>query len=215
MAQYGECVRGNRCRPAGKTVKWGISSQEGTKTFSPFCNANIRGRGRHPVNCVDWTQAQAFCNWAGKRLPTEAEWEYAARGTTGRKYLWGPQEPNSSLLNACGTECEEMAKKKGLTWKAMYEGDDGWETTAPVGTFKRDKSTFGVLDLGGNVTEWVSNLYTECYKKSGCPTYSSERVVRGGAWDSGTPHFARAAYRSKRAPADRSSEVGFRCARTK
>lgn len=218
MEKFWECVKAGRCDPPWKTVKWDNIRQEDMKTDSQFCNANSRGRGKHPVNCVDWNQAQAFCRWAGKRLPTEAEWEYAARGTTGRKYPWGNPEPdksNSTILNACGTECVEMAKKKGLTWTAMYEINDGWETTAPVGTFKRDKSPFGVLDLGGNVSEWVSDLYTECYKKPGCPTNPNARVLRGGSWSNFDPQDARAADRDRNAPANRGDSVGFRCARTK
>lgn len=218
MEQYAECVKAGKCTAAAKTVNYaGLTgfTPEQLKKYSEWCNANYRGRGRHPVNCVDWNQAQTFCRWAGKRLPTEAEWEYAARGTGGREYPWGPQKPSSSLLNACGTECVEEAKKKGLTFSAMYESNDGWETTAPVGTFKKDKSPFDVLDLGGNVTEWVNDFYTECYKKSGCPTNREARVLRGGSWSNDDPRYVRAALRNRSAPAFRFNYVGFRCARTK
>ena len=214
MEQYQACVKAGGCTGLAKTVvAEGIYSEEDVKKYSPLCNVNQRGRGRHPVNCVDWNQAAAYCKWAGKRLPTEEEWEYAARGTDGRKYPWGKEEPRAGLLNACGSECVEMFKKMGLTSKQMYSGNDGWETTAPVGSVKGDKSPFGVFDLGGNVTEWVQDWYRDNYRTSGGPT--KNRSLRGASWDLYDPSLARAPNRFGVSPVNRRDDVGFRCARTK
>lgn len=214
MDDYQKCVRAGRCSSLEKTVKYEGYSEEDVKKWSPFCNVNQRGKGRHPVNCVDWSQAAAYCKWAGKRLPTEEEWEYAARGTDGRKYPWGNEAPRAGLLNACGSECIEMSKTKGFDgWKSMYSGNDGWEMTAPVGSVKGDKSPFGVMDLGGNVTEWVQDWYRDSYQKSDGPT--KKRSLRGASWRHGNPSVARAPNRFGDSPEFRGFLVGFRCARTK
>ena len=197
--QYGDCVRAGGCQEAETGM---------------FCNAGKPERAKHPVNCVDWSQAAAYCKWAGKRLPTEEEWEYAARGTEGRKYPWGNEKPRAGLLNACGSECVALGKTNGFDgWKSMYSGNDGWEMTAPVGSVKGDRSPFGVMDLGGNVTEWVQDWYRDSYRTSGGPT--KMRSLRGGSWDRVNPSYARAPDRYGDSPVDRNSNVGFRCARTK
>lgn len=91
-----------------------------------FCNWNVKERDQHPINCVDWGQADTYCKWIEGRLPTEAEWEYAARGAQGRKYPWGNGPgPDPTLLNACGSEC--VVAHSG--WTAMYKGDDKWPET--------------------------------------------------------------------------------------
>lgn len=214
MDDYQKCVRAGRCSTLEKTAKWDQGSAEWVKKWSPFCNVNQRGKGRHPVNCVDWSQAAAYCKLAGKRLPTEEEWEYAARGTEGRKYPWGNEAPRAGLLNACGSECVEMLKRKEIgTYNPMYSGNDGWEATAPVGSVKGDKSPFGVMDLGGNVTEWVQDWYHDSYQKSNGPT--EHRSLRGGSWYLYNPSSARAPFRDRYSPEVRFLDVGFRCARTK
>ena len=215
MAQYQACVTKGGCSELQKTVKWVQGDAEWVKKWSPFCNVNQAGREQHPVNCVDWSQAATYCKWAGKRLPTEEEWEYAARGTDGRKYPWGNEAPRAGLLNGCGSECIEMGRRLKLGWNEdrMYSGNDGWETTAPVGSVKGDKSPFGVMDMGGNVTEWLQDWYRNSYQKSDGPT--KNRSLRGASWFYGNPSFARAPYRGGLSPVYRFGLVGFRCARTK
>src|SRR5262249_6554370 len=155
-----------------------------------------------PVNCVDWDQAQHFCELQapGGRLPTEAEWEFAARGPDGRKYPWGDEIPSAAHLNACGLECLAWGKAnhvEGLA--AMYQADDRYPNTAPVGSFPQGKSRYGVQDVVGNVWEWVGDRFAP-YPADGKapmamdpkgPSAGSERVIRGGAWNGRDPGWVR------------------------
>jgi formylglycine-generating enzyme required for sulfatase activity len=210
VAQYRACVAANACRPATAVQQEGFSPAV-AKTLSQFCNFGRAGRERHPVNCVDWNQASAYCKWAGKRLPTEQEWEYAARGTDRRTFPWGDGAPGPERLNACGARCVELATGQGWRWPAMYDGDDGFADTAPVGSFPKGRSASGVLDMAGNVWEWTDTPYCSSYAAS--KTCVDDRVIRGGSWSDGNPTYVRAAYRNARAPTVRSIYVGFRCAR--
>jgi formylglycine-generating enzyme required for sulfatase activity len=210
VAEYQACVVANACQ-AATTVEQGGLSPAAAKTLSRFCNAGRAGRQQHPMNCVDFHQASAYCRWAGKRLPTEEEWEYAARGTDGRTYPWGNEAPGPGLLNACGSQCLEIAESQGWKWPSMYAADDGFGDTAPVGSFPKGRSPFGVLDMAGNVWEWTDTWYCDSYATSKqCLDY---RVTRGGSWSNGLFANVRAAYRNGSIPADRSIYVGFRCAR--
>ncbi|MBN1608249.1 MAG: SUMF1/EgtB/PvdO family nonheme iron enzyme [Polyangiaceae bacterium] len=211
VAEYKDCVAAKACQPAFATVSWPGMKPEDEKTWSPFCNWGRKGRELHPINCVDWNQARAYCRWAGKRLPTEEEWEYAARGTDGRKYPWGDGAPGPDRLNACGTECVAMLKEKGLTWTAMYAGSDGYPDTAPVGSFPKGKSPFDVLDMAGNVWEWTETEYCDSYAVS--KKCATARVDRGGSWINNNPSNVRAPTRGHDGAPHRFLSVGFRCAR--
>ena len=176
---FRECVEAGRCETPG---------------VGGACNWGESGREIHPINCVDWKQATAFCEWRGMRLPTEWEWEKAARGTDGRKYPWG---------NASFTSGPPRGNIAGRDAEVAYvsKGDDGYAQTSPVGSFPAGRSFFGALDMAGNVWEWTASKFS-----------LDGPVVRGGSWNDDARN-ARASFRYWAVPGRGSGEVGFRCAR--
>ena len=186
VAEYEKCVNSGKCEApsTGGSCNWGNSD-----------------RGNHPVNCGDWSQASAYCGWAGKRLPTEAEWEKAARGTDGRVYPYGNQFD-------CGKSCNSVSPCSH-------------NSTCPVGSYAQDKSPYGVMDMAGNVWEWVQDWYEGTYYKNsatqnpqGPSSGSAHRALRCGSWQSlGTPGDWRASGRNWDNPTGRDVNIGFRCVR--
>jgi len=216
-AKYMACSDGGKCKRAGRTNAWeGISAKD-RKAFDPLCNATEpAARAEQPINCVDWERADTYCTATGRRLPTEAEWEFAARGSDGRLYPWGDEPPSAKYLNACGPECVAWGRAHGVDVKAMYKTDDGFATTAPVGSFPAGKSRFGLMDVVGNVWEWVGDWYapygTEAAVDPKGPATGTRRVMRGGAWNGSEPSWVRPSFRYMNDPASSSYGVGFRCA---
>ena len=161
----------------------------------------------YPVVGVSWHDAVAYCEWASDRLPTEAEWEYAARGEHGNIYPWG-DEFDGSLVNFCDTNCER-------NW-ADEDFDDGYIQTASVGSFPDGASWCDVLDMAGNVWEWVADWYdSEYYERSPAenptgPETGEYRVVRGGSWINYN-RSVRSAFRSWYLPSNSIYNNGFRC----
>jgi serine/threonine-protein kinase len=208
---YETCATEKGCTAVALTVNGP------NRGWTQYCNDDKHPD--HPINCVDWNQAVAYCTWAGKRLPTEAEWEYAARGSDGRTYPWGDQAPSAKLLNACGTECIKgvQSSDPSANSQTMYNMDDGWVSTAPVGSFPAGASPFGVLDMAGNVYEWTADRYGVYSDKSASnpqgPKTGKSRVTRGGGWLSYNPDAEiRATSRIADTPSMRRVRLGFRCA---
>jgi sulfatase modifying factor 1 len=170
-AAYSACVEGKRCTPA--------------VVNSPNCTGSNPERFDHPINCVDFDQAEAFCKARGARLPTELEWEYAARGgSAALRYPWGNEPPD-------GRTC----------WKEPH--------TCKVGRFPAD--SFGIFDLSGNVWEWTSTYYGP-YPWP--PPESPSRVYRGGSWSRRFEKWMHTRLRNRAAPWRTGSHLGFRCALT-
>ncbi len=181
--------------------KYEVSNEKYAKCVSVGpCSPNNKYDGftdpQQPVVGVDWNQALTYCSWAGKRLPTEAEWEKAARGTDGRTYPWGE-----------GIDCT----------KANYR-QCGHNKTKPVGSYPSGASPYGAMDMAGNVWEWTADWYDSNYYRNGSsknPKGSPSgrnRVFRGGSW-SNYPSYIRVSYRRGRRPNFQKNYVGFRCAR--
>jgi formylglycine-generating enzyme required for sulfatase activity len=211
VAAYAACVAAAGCSAAPLTANLTNYSHEEVSQLSRWCNR--ADRPVHPMNCVDWDQAAAYCTWKHARLPTEAEWEYAARGHDGRVYPWGNGAPSATRLNACGNECVAMGKRVMIPFAATYDGDDGWETTAPVGSYPEGASPFGALDMAGNVGEWTADWYGGYAKQAETnpqgPKTGTSRVFRGGGWNGITD----SADRHWPDPKVRDIDLGFRCAR--
>jgi len=182
---------------------------EGANWLHPYGpQSDISGMDTHPVVLVSWEDADAFCQWRDSRLPTEAEWEYAARGPDNPIYPWG-NEFDGTRLNFCDESCEFDHRDATV--------NDGHERTAPVGTYPAGASWVAAFDMSGNVWEWVNDWYDSAYYENAPaenpigPETDSFRVLRGGAWSNGD-QVVRAADRRYNDPADRSSNFGFRCA---
>lgn len=176
QAQYGACLSAGKC--AAPSCDWNCDNQD------------------FPASCVTWTQAAAYCDWAGKRLPSEAEWEKAARGTASSKYPWGNDEPDCSLANLSGCSSGAMA----------------------VGSLEAGASPYGALDMAGNVVEFVADWYDEAYYANSPaadpagPKSGTRHVGRGGGFKSDA-EYLRASKRDWYDDTDAAVSLGFRCAR--
>jgi eukaryotic-like serine/threonine-protein kinase len=213
---YLACVDKVECERPMDNVRWRGVSKEQQKRFSPLCNGQKPDHRDHPINCVSWAMASNYCKKRDRRLPTEAEWEFAARGSSQRKYPWGDEAPSAKYLNACGKECKEWGDTHDYERKIMYEEADQFASTAPVGSFPAGASVHGVLDLAGNVWEWTADWYgpyaPDPVKDPKGPQEGTQRTMRGGDFFGAEPNWARPAYRWKDEPDNYNHAIGFRCA---
>ena len=186
-AAYEACVADNGvCKPPIHKDSFTRSKYYGVAEYDDY-----------PVVYVNWDMAKTYCEWRGARLPTEAEWEKAARGTDERNYPWG-----------AGVDCQ----------KANYDGQNGcYGGTSKVGSYEDGKSPYGVYDMAGNVWEWVGDWYSESYYTVSPadnplgPDMGRSRVLRGGSWNRGE-YDIRVPNRNKYAPTYNNFDIGFRCA---
>jgi len=201
-----KCVNAGKCKAPKSTFD------------DNFCNWENSDRSKHPVNCVNWYQSEAYCKWVDKRLPTEAEWEKAARGPDGRWFPWGNDKPT----------CDYAVMSTGQGKPSFYggalhsnPGGDGCDrdTTWPVGSKPKGISFYGGMDMAGNVGEWVQDWYGEKYyydspwRNPQGPSEGRYRVWRGGNLSSLFSEYLVSTRRGFHAEDYEHNDTGFRCAR--
>jgi formylglycine-generating enzyme required for sulfatase activity len=206
------CVRDGACEGRWLGMEVTISHI----TVDDDCNAPHADRGKHPINCVSWTDAYAYCAHAGKRLPTEAEWEKAARGDADdRQAPWGALVDVAKDGVARANLADRALARAHPDAHVFQDLDDGFVTTAPTGSFPQGKSPYGALDMLGNVAEWVFDSYdADAYLRTEVPSgpgIGAWRVYRGHGWKT-TPGIVRITRRGAAQPADRDASTGLRCA---
>jgi formylglycine-generating enzyme required for sulfatase activity len=173
----------------------------------------------YPVINVDWLQARNYCQWAGRRLPSEAEWEKAARGTRGQAFPWGDALTTGDQMNFCDSSCMDP-------FFAHRSIDDGYENIAPVGSFPLGASPYGALDMAGNVQEWVADWagrgsrddYSDRYLNPPTinptgPATGTHRMHRGCSWGD-NPNGCEVYHRNMWPPDYAWWLTGFRCAQS-
>jgi formylglycine-generating enzyme required for sulfatase activity len=192
-AQFRKCVNAGACEPP--------QSFQAAQFHDPD----------QPVVYVAWSEAKAYCEWAGARLPTEAEWEYAARGPEARRFPWG-NDFDPARLNYCDKNCLAAY----TTTYADTTGDDGYLWPAPVGQYRDGASWCGALNMAGNVWEWVADRFGEYpstpqVNPTG-PTSGDWQLARGGSWYESKAHARSTARLLVGAPYSLRNDIGVRCA---
>jgi len=182
VAEYAACTRAGACVAAPAVVQWPGVTSDDQQLSKDMCNQDRADRQEHAVNCVDWKMADAYCRWAGKRLPTEEEWEYAA----------------------CGGDCNDLMKSQ--LGRSVVRGAARWPFTSQVA--RSWPGPFGLYDMAGNVWEWTASAYCP-YDHPGCSDPRS--VVRGGSWSMVDYLFVRLTDRSSSDSSTRNTNLGFRC----
>jgi formylglycine-generating enzyme required for sulfatase activity/serine/threonine protein kinase len=225
VAKYRACVERGGCMAADSRPSFPKGQDESEEdhekllgSFAQLCNGDKSDRDDHPINCVDWNRANSYCQHLGARLPTEAEWELAARGGDGRMFPWGDDAGDHTYMNAAGTEWRRWLSEHGLPapQSVMYEADDGFAGTAPVGRFPRAQTQSGQLDMVGNVWEWTSDWYA-LYKPDEQdnpkgPAAGDRKAIRGGGFNGEIVLWINPAARYHQLATASVHAVGFRCA---
>jgi formylglycine-generating enzyme required for sulfatase activity len=185
--RYQQCIEKGACGAGPTTVQSPVMDAPDVKKWSALCNFGVKGREDHPMNCIDWHAARAFCMAGKGRLPREAEWEWAARGgDEARPYPWGelaPPAPNKKLM--------------------CWAKETGTLGTCPVSTHLDGVGRWRQADMSGNVREWTEDVFDDEAEK---------RVFRGGCFGIQEPAHAKTDVRAGMLPENRMHNVGFRCA---
>jgi sulfatase modifying factor 1 len=198
VAEYEKCMGAGKCTRPKDHAR------------NKYCNVGLEERNKHPANCVDWSEAVSYCQWQGKRLPTEVEWEKAARAGSSSRYPWGQD-----------VSCTNAILDDGKTLASAGDEPDGCgeDRSWPVGS--RPANALGLYDMHGNVGEWTSVWYSPeaiadyAAGKSVGPAGGKQRVVRGGSWDENKLNL-RSSFRNVKPPVSGKSiygSIGFRCAK--
>lgn len=201
IAAYRQCVEVGQCSGEVETPH---PAPPGDESAAKYCTWN-KNDPQLPINCVSWHQAETYCRWAGKRLPSEMEWEKAARGKDGRETPWGSRN-NIQVANLA-----DETLRNHEEWEERWQRGEDVEITkgyrdehmeiAPVGSYPAGASPYGVLDMAGNLWEWVADWYEE----------GETRSRRGGSWLSHLDR-TRTFFHAWRDPDERRVNLGFRCA---
>jgi len=193
VAEYRHCVVAGVCSTPAPSTEPAEQAPPWDAWWQRLCNYGT-GRDDHPINCIDLSAAATYCRWAGKRLPTEIEWEYATRGGDGRRYPWGNESP--SVERAC-------------FFRDDIHAGQPTAGTCPILTHPAGASPFGVQDVAGNVSTWTSTVMCRA-GQNGCR--QDRYATRGGDFFSDL-NWIESAYRGSEPPEVRSSTLGVRCAR--
>jgi formylglycine-generating enzyme required for sulfatase activity len=197
---YQRCVDAGRCpdEPLHQTQKW--------------CNGSSP-RANHPLNCVTWIEAQAFCTWVGGELPSSEQYEFAARSGGDRLYPWGDAPLDATRANSCDARCTQALSAER---RARFEEqnlidsslDDGFAATSPVEHFHAGDTPWGLSDLAGNVMQWTRTEMAPAHEDPGSPI---RKEVRGGGYLGNATTLRTSDRRNGRDPDKRFEPVGFRC----
>ncbi|RPI92489.1 MAG: formylglycine-generating enzyme family protein [Chloroflexi bacterium] len=201
-AMYALCAEAGSCLPPVETGSYTRVNYYSNQRYADY-----------PVIFVGWGMANAYCEWAGARLPSEAEWEKAARGEEGHLYPWGDDWDVQVQLRL------NFADRNNPETTSDPRADDGYGDTAPVRSYPAGKSSYGLYDMAGNVWEWVADWYDPLYYRDSPvnnppgATETSLRALRGGSWVAANQDVFHTSNRNGLEPSRFSSSIGFRCAR--